>query len=67
MIMITVSIFGANEAKSRVQGAIMSFCFVLGIVALFVPLGVGAALDGGTLEELARRSIGALAAWMGGG
>ncbi|HEX2257911.1 MAG TPA: hypothetical protein VHG92_14665 [Afifellaceae bacterium] len=29
--------------------------------------GPWAAIDGGTIEELARRSIGALAAWMGAG
>lgn len=46
MITITVSIFGAKEAKSRKQAMLLSTCFVLGIVALFTPMFVGAALSG---------------------
>jgi thiol:disulfide interchange protein DsbD len=46
MITITVSIFGAREAKSRREAMLLSTCFVLGIVALFTPLFVGAALSG---------------------
>lgn len=46
MIVITVSIFGAKEAKSRLQAAALSGTFVLGIVALFAPLGVFAAVSG---------------------
>jgi thiol:disulfide interchange protein DsbD len=46
MILITVSIFGAKEAKSRWQGAALSAVFVLGIICLFAPLGVIAALSG---------------------
>jgi thiol:disulfide interchange protein DsbD len=46
MITITVSIFGAREAKSRRQAMLLSTCFVLGIVALFTPMFVGAALSG---------------------
>lgn len=46
MIAITVSIFGAKEAKSRLQGTLLSLTFVLGIVCLFVPLGVFSALSG---------------------
>ncbi len=46
MIVITVSIFGAKEAKSRWQGAALSAVFVLGIVALFAPMGVVFALSG---------------------
>jgi thiol:disulfide interchange protein DsbD len=46
MIIITVSIFGANEAKSRLHAAGLSGAFVLGLVALFAPLGVAAALSG---------------------
>jgi len=46
MIVITVSIFGAKEAKSRWQGAALSAVFVLGIVALFAPLGVASAASG---------------------
>jgi len=46
MIAITVSVFGARETKSRAQGLALSSCFVLGIVAMFVPLGVVAGLTG---------------------
>jgi thiol:disulfide interchange protein DsbD len=49
MIVITVSIFGAKEAKSRWQGAALSAVFVLGIVALFAPMGVAFALSGKAL------------------
>jgi thioredoxin:protein disulfide reductase len=46
MIAITVSVFGAKEAKTRVQGLLLSLTFVLGIVALFTPMGVASALTG---------------------
>ncbi|EYF06950.1 protein-disulfide reductase DsbD family protein [Chondromyces apiculatus] len=46
MIIITVSIFGAKEAKSRLQAAALSGTFVLGIVSLFAPLGVLSAVSG---------------------
>jgi thiol:disulfide interchange protein DsbD len=46
MIAITVSVFGAKEAKSRWQGALLSLTFVLGIVCLFTPMGVASALTG---------------------
>jgi thioredoxin:protein disulfide reductase len=46
MIAITVSVFGANEAKSRVHAAGLSSVFVLGIAVMFTALGVGAALSG---------------------
>jgi thiol:disulfide interchange protein DsbD len=46
MIAITVSVFGAKEAKSRVQGMLLSFTFVLGIVCLFAPMGVVSAMTG---------------------
>jgi len=38
MIAITVSVFGANRARSRWQGAGLSAAFVLGIVAIFFNL-----------------------------
>jgi thiol:disulfide interchange protein DsbD len=47
MIAITVSVFGARQAKSRAEGAMLSTAFVLGMAALFVPLGLAAALTGG--------------------
>jgi thiol:disulfide interchange protein DsbD len=46
MIAITVSVFGAKEAKSRWQGALLSLCFVFGIVCLFAPMGVASAMTG---------------------
>jgi thiol:disulfide interchange protein DsbD len=46
MIAITVSVFGAKQAKSRWQGVSLSLAFVAGIVAMFVPLGVVAGLTG---------------------
>jgi thiol:disulfide interchange protein DsbD len=46
MIAITVSVFGAKEAKGRLQGMVLSLTFVLGIVALFAPMGVVSALTG---------------------
>ncbi len=46
MIAITVSVFGAKEAKSRVQGMLLSLTFVLGIVCLFAPMGVASAMTG---------------------
>jgi thiol:disulfide interchange protein DsbD len=46
MIAITVSVFGAKEAKNRLEGTLLSLTFVLGIVCLFAPLGVASALTG---------------------
>lgn len=46
MIAITVSIFGARQAKSKLEGAGLSLSFVLGIAALFTPMGVISALTG---------------------
>ena len=46
MIAITVSVFGAKEAKSRWQGALLSLVFVFGIVCLFTPMGVVSAMTG---------------------
>lgn len=46
MIAVTVSVFGARQSQGRWQGAALSFAFVLGIVAMFVPLGVLAGLSG---------------------
>ncbi len=47
MIAITVSVFGARQAETRAQGALLSTLFVLGIATLFTPLGLVAALTGG--------------------
>lgn len=46
MIAITVSVFGAREAKSRKEAMLLSTCFVFGIVVLFTSMLVGAALTG---------------------
>ena len=46
MVAVTVSVFGAAQAKSRFQGAALSASFVLGIVAMLVPLGVIAGQSG---------------------
>lgn len=46
MIIITVSVFGARQAKSKAEGALLSTSFVLGMAALFTPLGVVAGLSG---------------------
>jgi thiol:disulfide interchange protein DsbD len=46
MVAITVSVFGAKQAKSRLEGTLLSSAFVLGIVAMFTPLGVVAGLTG---------------------
>ncbi|MFW5875797.1 MAG: protein-disulfide reductase DsbD family protein [Myxococcota bacterium] len=46
MIAITVSVFGARQAKSKVEAALLSTAFVGGIAALFTPLGVLSALTG---------------------
>ncbi len=40
MIGITVSVFGAKQAKSRKESAGLSAAFVLGIAALYTPLGM---------------------------
>ena len=46
MIVITVSVFGAKQAKSKGEAALLSTSFVMGIVALFTPIGVVIALTG---------------------
>jgi thioredoxin:protein disulfide reductase len=40
MIAITVSVFGARKAASRADAAKLSASFVVGVVALFTPLGL---------------------------
>jgi thiol:disulfide interchange protein DsbD len=46
MIVITVSVFGAKQAKSKGEAALLSTSFVAGIVALFTPIGVVIAITG---------------------
>jgi thiol:disulfide interchange protein DsbD len=52
MIAVTVSVFGARESKSRWQGTALSLAFVVGIVAMFVPLGVVAGMTGGVFGSV---------------
>lgn len=52
MIAITVSVFGARQTKSRLEGAMLSTAFVLGIAALFTPLGLFAAMTGGVFGSV---------------
>ncbi|MDQ3033229.1 MAG: thioredoxin family protein [Myxococcota bacterium] len=51
MIAITVSVFGARQAKSRAEGAMLSTSYVLGMCALMTPLGVFSAISGGFFGE----------------
>ena len=46
MVPITISIFGVTESTSRLRGAALSGTFVLGIAALFTPMGIVSALSG---------------------
>src|SRR5262245_56853813 len=46
-IAFTVSSFGARQSTSRGEAALLSTSFVLGIAALFTPLGLFAATTGG--------------------
>src|SRR6185436_10295070 len=46
MIVITMSVFGARQSSSKLAAAKVSTAFVLGIAALFTPLGVVAAMTG---------------------
>jgi thiol:disulfide interchange protein DsbD len=49
MVAVTVSVFGAQQARSRGRSAALSGAFVAGIVALLVPLGVMAGKTGAAL------------------
>jgi thioredoxin:protein disulfide reductase len=52
MVAVTVSVFGASKAKSRLQAFALSGAFVLGLVCMFVPLGLSAALTGQTFGAM---------------
>lgn len=64
MIAITVSVFGARQAPSRIRAAWLSTAFVLGIAALFTPLGIISALTGAAFGSALASPwvVGALAA-----
>ena len=65
MIAITVSVFGARQAESRSRAALLSTAFVIGIAALFTPLGVISALTGSAFGSALASPwvVGALAAF----
>lgn len=46
MVAVTVSVFGAKQAKHRSEGILLSLAFMLGIAAMFVPMGVVAGMTG---------------------
>jgi thiol:disulfide interchange protein DsbD len=46
MVAVTVSVFGARQAKHRWEGLLLSSAFVAGIIAMLVPLGVAAGMSG---------------------
>jgi thiol:disulfide interchange protein DsbD len=46
MIVITVSVFGANPTKNRGRAVLLSSAFVGGLCAMYTPLGVAAGLTG---------------------
>ncbi len=48
MVAITVSVFGAQQTKSRWRAFGLSGMFVLGLAAMFTPLGITAGLTGKT-------------------
>jgi thiol:disulfide interchange protein DsbD len=46
MVAVTVSVFGAKQARRRSEGVLLSLSFVAGIAAMFVPMGVIAGMTG---------------------
>lgn len=56
MVAVTVSVFGATNAKSRWEACALSGSFVLGLVCMFVPLGLSAALTGATFGSVLSNS-----------
>jgi thioredoxin:protein disulfide reductase len=46
MIAVTVSVFGARQSRSRLHAMGLSTAFVLGIAAMFTPIGVAAGYTG---------------------
>ncbi len=64
MVAVTVSVFGARQTDSRARAAVLSTTFVLGIAALFTPLGVISALTGSAFGSALASPwvVGALAA-----
>ncbi len=56
MVAVTVSVFGAREHGSRLGGFALSGAFVLGIIAMFTPLGVIAGLTGSVFGSVLQNS-----------
>ena len=52
MVAVTVSVFGARQVSSRLQGLVLSAAFVAGIEVVFVTLGVAAGLTGGVFGSV---------------
>jgi thiol:disulfide interchange protein DsbD len=52
MVAVTVSVFGAKQAKSRSEGVLLSLAFVLGICGMFVPMGVAAGMTGSFFSSI---------------
>jgi thiol:disulfide interchange protein DsbD len=52
MIAITVSVFGAKQAKSRGEAMMLSTAFVLGMVVLFTAMFVVVSLTGGVFGSI---------------
>jgi thiol:disulfide interchange protein len=52
LIPITVALFGAKEAKTRLEGFTLSVAYVVGIMTTYTAMGVGAALFGGVFGGL---------------
>ena len=52
MIAVTVSVFGARQSKSKGEAMLLSTVFVLGIAAMFTPLGLAAGLTGSLFGSL---------------
>lgn len=55
MVAVTVSVFGAKQAK-RSEGILLSLAFVLGIAAMFVPMGVVAGMTGSMFAAVLQNS-----------
>jgi thiol:disulfide interchange protein DsbD len=52
LIPVTISIFGAREAESRLKAFLLSFTYVLGIAVTYSVLGVAAAATGAVFGQL---------------
>ncbi len=52
MIAITVSVFGAKQAKTRAQAAALSTAFIIGMIVLFTTTFVIASVSGGVFGGL---------------